>query len=207
MLDLLKKFLNKKQKDQQLSERDLNGRKHVGYPTLQLSREIDNLVKTKYKSIKPIVKMYKETLFFKWGPSVINNTLTDEQLAKLSGRNVQMVYLLLFRDMLRHIAAVIKIRYADEDWSEQFAQQVLDACKMLSDTDDKDIVKKQQLFANTELFTVDTPIDDQNPENTEIPVWAEPIAELIMLPPDMIYKCHRPLMTVILKKLKKNKKK
>ncbi|OCG01288.1 hypothetical protein [Gilliamella sp. wkB112] len=207
MLGLLKKILPQKQKNRQLSERDLNGRDHVGYPTLQLSREIDDLVKKKYSSIKPIIKLYKETLFFKWGPNIINNALTDEQLANLSGRNVQMVYLLLFRDMLRHVSKIVTPKYATENWSELFAQEILDACKMLSDTDDNDITIKQQLFASNELFTVDTPIDDQNPENTEIPAWAAPIAELIMLPPDMIYKCHRPLMTVILEKLKKNKKK
>lgn len=208
MLGLLKKILPKKSDDEQLSERDLNGRNHVGYPTMQLSREIDNLVKVQYKSIQPIVKMYKETLLFKWGPSVINNALSDEQLAKLSGRNVQMVYLLLFRDMLRHISDVITPKYViEKNWPDIFAQEVLDSCNMLGDADDNDIAKKQQLFANTELFTIDTPIDDKHPQNTEIPIWTVPIAELVMLPPYMIYKCHRPLMTVILKKLGKNKKK
>lgn len=197
MIGILKKILSKKTKNEQLSERDLNGRNHVGYPTMQISREIDNLVKTKYKLIRPIVKMYKETLFYKWGPSFINSALTDEQLANLSGRNVQMVYLLLFRDMLRHISDIVKSKHLTENWPDLFAQEILDACKMLGDVDDNDIAKKQQLFANTERFTIDIPIDDKNPENTKIPDWAIPIAELIMIPPDMIYKSHRLLINAI----------
>lgn len=204
MLGLFKKLLSgkKEQSAPTLSERDLNGRNHVGYPTMQLSREIDKLVKIKYAPIKRIVKVYKYTLFFKWGPSVINNTLSDEQLANLSGRNVQMVYLLLFRDMLRHISGLAKLKHFAEDWPEQFAQELLDNCNMLSDNDDADIAKKEALFANTQLFDVDNPIDSKHPENTEIPDWTAPLAELIMLKPEMIYHCHRPLMAAILKKKK-----
>ncbi|MCO6548291.1 MAG: hypothetical protein J6583_11015, partial [Gilliamella sp.] len=88
MFGLLKNLLFRK-KQKPLTERDLNGRNHVGYPTMQLSDEIDKLIEPQFKSIKPVIKMYKETLFFKWGPSVINDKLSDEQLAKLSGRNLQ----------------------------------------------------------------------------------------------------------------------
>lgn len=207
MLGLLKKLLPKKQQ-KSLSERDLNGRNRVGYPTLQISHEIDKLVKTQYRRIKPIINMYKDTLFFKWGPSVINKALTDEQIASLSGRNVQMVYLLLFRDMLRHISDYVQMKNVVENWPDIFAQQVLDNCKMLSDEDDNDIAKKQQLFANTQRYTIEIPIDDKHLDNTDKPDWTVPLAELIMVSPDMIYKCHRPLMSIILKKLtKKNKAK
>lgn len=207
MLGLLKKLLPKKQQ-KSLSERDLNGRNRVGYPTLQISYEIDKLVKTQYRRIKPIVNMYKDTLFFKWGPSVINKALTDEQIASLSGRNVQMVYLLLFRDMLRHISDYVQMKNIAENWPDIFAQQVLDNCKMLSDEDDNDIAKKQQLFDNTQRYTIEIPIDDKHSDNTDKPDWTVPLAELIMVSPDMIYKCHRPLMSIILKKLtKKNKAK
>ncbi|MCX8586690.1 MULTISPECIES: hypothetical protein [unclassified Gilliamella] len=199
MLGFLKKLLsgNKEKNAPVLSERDLNGRNRVGYPTMQLSREIDNLVKLKYRPLKRVIKVYRDTLFFKWGPAVINNTLSDEQLANLSGRNVQMVYLLLFRDMLRHISGLAKFRHFAEDWPEQFANELLDNCKMLGDSDDVDVAKKEALFANTELYNVDNPIDPKHPENTQIPDWTAPLAELIMLPPDMIYKCHRPLMAAI----------
>lgn len=207
MLGLLKKLLPKKQQ-KPLSERDLNGRNRVGYPTLQISHEIDKLVKTQYRPIKTIVNMYKDTLFFKWGPSVINKVLTNEQLANLSGRNVQMVYLLLFRDMLRHISDFVKMKNVAENWPDIFAQQVLDNCKMLSDEDDNDIAKKQPLFANKQPYAIETPIDDKHSDNTDIPDWTVPLAELIMVSPDMIYKCHRPLVSIILKKFnKKNKAK
>ncbi|PXZ05312.1 hypothetical protein DKK70_12045 [Gilliamella apicola] len=204
MLGLLKKLSSgkKKQSEPTLSERDLNGRNHVGYPTMQLSREIDKLVKAKYAPIKRIVKFYIAMLFFKWGPSVINTTLSDEQLANLSGRNVQMVYLLLFRDMLRHISSLAKLKHFAEDWPEQFAQEILENCNMLSDSDDVDIAKKEALFANTQLFDIDNTIDPDHLENTVIPDWTIPLAELIMLKPATIYHCHRPLMAVILKKKK-----
>lgn len=201
MLGFLKKLLPSK-KTQSLSERDLNGRNNVGYPTMQLSREIDSLVKSKYSAAKPIINLYKDTLFFKWGPSFFNDKLSDEQLASLSGRNVQMVYLLLFRDMLRHIASFAKFKHFAEDWPEQFAQEILDNCNMLSDSDDVDIAKKEALFANTQLFDIDNTIDPDHLENTVIPDWTIPLAELIMLKPATIYHCHRPLMAVILKKKK-----
>ena len=63
MLGFLKKLLPSK-KTQSLSERDLNGRNNVGYPTMQLSREIDSLVKSKYSAAKHIINLYKDTLFF-----------------------------------------------------------------------------------------------------------------------------------------------
>ncbi|MCO6544370.1 MAG: hypothetical protein J6564_00895 [Gilliamella sp.] len=196
MFGLLKNLLFRK-KQKPLTERDLNGRNHVGYPTMQLSDEIDKLIEPQFKSIKPVIKMYKETLFFKWGPSVINDKLSDEQLAKLSGRNLQMVYLLLFRDMLRHIAEIVELKNEPANWPDIFAQEVLDNCQMLGDADDMDIAKKQALFASEQRYCIDIPIDDKHPENTEIPDWAVPLAELIMLPADMIYKCHRPLLVAI----------
>ncbi|MWN31637.1 MULTISPECIES: hypothetical protein [unclassified Gilliamella] len=196
MFGLLKNLLFRK-KQKPLTERDLNGRNHVGYPTMQLSGEIDKLIEPQFKSIKPVIKMYKETLFFKWGPGVINDKLSDDQLAKLSGRNLQMVYLLLFRDMLRHIAEIVELKNEPANWPDIFAQKVLDNCQMLGDADDTDIAKKQALFASEQRYSVDIPIDDKHPENTEIPDWAVPLAELIMLPADMIYKCHRPLLVAI----------
>lgn len=203
MLGLLKKLLQSKKKELALTGRDLHGRNNVGYPTMQISREIDAVVKPQYKSIKPIINMYKDTLFFKWGPSILNDKLTDEQLANLSGRNLQMVYLLLFRDMLRYVAEQVKIRNVPEDWPEVFAQTVLDNCRMLGDADDKDVATKQQLFANTERYAVDIPIDEKNHDNTEIPDWTVPLAELIMIPADMIYKCHLPLIAAIRKRKKR----
>lgn len=205
MLALFKKILSKKKDPKPLSERDLNGRNHVGYPTMQVSREIDDIIKKYYKTIKPLIQLYKETLFFKWMPGVINSQLSDEQLANLSGRNLQMVYLLLFRDMLRHVSVYVTPKNAPSNWVDLFAQEVLDNCNMLGDTDDNDVPQKKSLFAETQVYDIDIPIDEKNPENTAIPDWTVPIAALIMLPPDVIYKCHRPLMTTILKKLKKNK--
>lgn len=202
MLGLLKKLLPIKKEISALSGRDLHGRNNVGYPTIQISREIDNVVRTQYKAIRPIINLYKDTLFFKWGPSVINDQLTDEQLANLSGRNLQMVYLLLFRDMLRYLSELVTLKNVPENWPEVFAQTVLDNCRMLCDADDNDIAKKQQLFAKTERYAVDVSIDEKNFDNTEIPNCAVPIAELIMIPSDMIYKCHRPLITAIQKRNK-----
>ncbi|WP_294832851.1 hypothetical protein [uncultured Gilliamella sp.] len=202
MLGLLKKLFIRK-KVQPLTGRDLNGRNNVGYPTMQISREIDKLVKPKFKSIKPVIDMYKDTLFFKWIPSVVNDKLSDEQLAQLSGRNLQMVYLLLFRDMLRYLAEFVKIRNVPDNWPDLFAQEVLNCCNMLSDEDDKDVAKKQALFACHERYSIDNPIDENNHENTIIPNWTEPLAELIMLPPDMIYKCHRSLLVAIKRRKKR----
>ena len=113
-----------------------------------------------------------------------------------------MVYLLLFRDMLRHISSLAKLKHFAEDWPEQFAQEILENCNMLSDSDDVDIAKKEALFANTQLFDIDNTIDPDHLENTVIPDWTIPLAELIMLKPATIYHCHRPLMAVILKKKK-----
>ena len=123
MLGLLKKLLPTKKEMPPLSGRDLHGRNNVGYPTMQISREIDNLVKTQYKAIKPIINQYKDTLFFKWGPSVINDKLNDEQLANLSGRNLQMVYLLLFRDMLRYISELVTLKNVPENWPDVLPKQ------------------------------------------------------------------------------------
>lgn len=195
---LLKKILPQKKSAKVLAGRDLDGRNNVGYPTMQVAREMDDIVQKYYRQIKPLVKFYQDTFLFKWAPAIINNNLDDEQLKNLSGRNVQMMYLLLFRDMLRHIADYVKPKNAPDNWPELFAQDLLDNCNMLSDADDHDIAVKQQLFAETERYVIE-------PEETQ--PWIEPIADLIAVPAKDLYYWHRSLTEMILKRVgKKNKK-
>lgn len=196
--NLLKKILPKKREKEPIAGRDLDGRNNVGYPTVQVSREIDEIINKHYRSIRPIVKFYKETLFFKWLPSIINTTLDDDQLKNLSGRNVQMVYLLLFRDMLRHVAIEFTPSYAPDNWQDLLAQEVLDNCRMLSDSDDNDIEIKKQLFANSDRYYI---------ENEEPQAWAIPIAELIHIHAKDLYYWHHSLTNTILKKITKKGKK
>lgn len=205
MLNLLKKIFPSKQQ-KALSARDVSGRNCVGYPTMQLSRVIDSVVQNNYRVLKPIIHLYKETLFFKWGPSVINNHLSDEQLANLSGRNLQMVYLVLFRDMLRHLSTSITPPNSSANWADQFAQDVLDKCNMLGDEDDRDSEQKQHLFSDMERYALDVSIEDAMKECHLIPLWTQPLAHLVMLPPITIYQCHKPLMDTILKKITKKRK-
>lgn len=195
---LLSKILPKRKEQQPLTERDLNGRNHVGYPTMQFSREIDAIIDKHYRDIKPLIKFYKETFLFKWGPAIINNSLDDEQLKNLSGRNVQMVYLLLFRDMLRHVSEYITPKNAPPNWSDWISQEILERCNMLSDGDDKDVLLKQRLFNNTERYHI---------TNENLQPWLEPIAELIFVPSKDLYYWHRLLTNTIVNKVSKKKKK
>lgn len=198
MLGLLSKILPKKKPPAPLEGRDLYGRNNVGYPTMQVSQEMDEIVQKYYRQLKPLVKFYKDTFLFKWAPAIINNNLDDEQLKNLSGRNVQMMYLLLFRDMLRHLTDYVKLKNVPDNWPELFAQELLDGCNMLSDADDHDITIKQQLFAETERY----PIDSE-----EVQPWIEPIANLIHVPAKDLYYWHRSLTEMILKRVGKKKKK
>lgn len=196
--NLLKKILPKKQPPIPLEGRELYGRNNVGYPTMQISREIDEITQKYYRQIKPLIKFYKETFLFKWAPAIINTHLDDEQLKNLSGRNVQMMYLLLFRDMLRHISDYVKPKNTSDNWPELFAQELLEECNMLSDVDDHDIALKQQLFSVTERY-------DIGPEESQ--PWVEPIAGLVHVPAKDLYYWHRTLTDIILKRVgKKNKK-
>ncbi|QIQ20645.1 hypothetical protein [Zophobihabitans entericus] len=194
---LLQKILPKKKQAKELTARELSGRNNVGYPTIQLSRESDELVKKYYKGIRPAIQFYKETLFFKWGPTFIEESLSDEQLAALSGRNVQMVYLLLFRDMLRHIAPYVHPKNAHDNWVETLSQEILDNCQMLSDADDHDVETKKALFAGTEIYNIET----EEPQ-----AWIEPLVALAAFPADKLYRAHRALLTTMLKKLNKDNK-
>lgn len=196
--DLLSKILPKKKEQQALTERDLNGRNHVGYPTMQISREIDTIIDKHYRDIKPLIKFYKETFLFKWAPAIINNSLNDEQLKCLSGRNVQMVYLLLFRDMLRHVSDYITPKNAPLNWSDWISQEILEKCNMLGDDDDKDIAVKQHLFDSIERYDI---------TNENFQPWIEPIAELIYVPSKDLYYWHRSLTSSIMNKISKKKKK
>lgn len=196
--DLLSKILPKKKEQQALTERDLNGRNHVGYPTMQISREIDTIIDKHYRDIKPLIKFYKETFLFKWAPAIINNSLNDEQLKCLSGRNVQMVYLLLFRDMLRHVSEYITPKNAPLNWSDWISQEILEKCNMLGDDDDKDIAVKQHLFDSIERYDI---------SNENFQPWIEPIAELIYVPSKDLYYWHRSLTSSIMNKISKKKKK
>lgn len=197
--NLLSKILPKKKKQPvSLEGRDLYGRNNVGYPTMQVSQEMDEIVTKYYRQLKPLVKFYKDTFIFKWAPAIINNSLDDEQLKNLSGRNVQMVYLLLFRDMLRHIADYVKPKNVSDNWPELFAQSLLDNCKMLDDADDPDIALKQRLFAVNERYDIE-------PEEPQ--PWIEPIAGLIFVPAKDLYYWHRSLTEMILKRVGKKQKK
>ena len=194
---LLNKILPKKKEQAPLVGRELHGRNNVGYPTMQLSREVDQIVKKYYRSVRPLFKYYKETMFFKWAPGVINSTLTDEQLEHLSGRNVQMVYLLLFRDMLRHISEHVTPINAPDNWADNFTQELIDNCQMLGDKDDKDISIKQQLLD-------ELPLLDLTDENSGEQIDA--VVALINMPAKDLYNCHRILTNSILKKVTKKKK-
>lgn len=193
---LLLKILPKK-KAKVLSERELEGRNRVGFPTMQLSNEIDELVYKYYRTIRPVVKLYKDTLFFKWAPSLIENEFSDEQLKQLSSRNLQMVYLILFRDMLRHVAPYLLLSNAQENWQDMLCQEVLDNCNMLQDKDDKDIPVKTALFAESMVYDVEC----EQPAD-----WINPLVQLVGFPADKLYECHRSLVLLMIKKLDKNKK-
>lgn len=195
---LLSKILPNKKPAPQPTGRELYGRNNVGYPTMHLSRHIDDVINQHYREIKPLIKFYKETFLFKWGPAIINNSLDDEQLKNLSGRNVQMVYLLLFRDMLRHIADYISPKHAPESWPDLLAQDVLERCNMLGDDDDTDIEFKQVLFNDTQRYDIDNETSQQ---------WVEPVAGLIDVPAKDLYYWHRSLTNTILKKVAKKHKK
>ncbi|WP_392552676.1 hypothetical protein RHO14_02090 [Orbus wheelerorum] len=194
--NLLSKILPKKKEPIALTGRELYGRNNVGYPTMQISAEIDNLVSKYYRDITPLIKFYKETFLFKWGPAIINNSLDDEQLKNLSGRNVQMVYLLLFRDMLRHISTNVIPKNASSDWPNLLAQNLLDNCEILNDSDDKDSDVKLQLFAQIEQYDIES-------EGSQL--WVEPIAKLIFVPAKDLYYWHRTLTNAIMKKVSKKK--
>lgn len=193
---LLSKILPKRRDKTPLTGKDLYGRNNVGYPTMQISREVDDVVNKYYRTIKPLIKFYKETFFFKWAPAIISNALDEEQLKNLSGRNVQMVYLLLFRDMLRHISDYVTPKDATGSWPDLLAQDVLDNCKMLNDSDDKDIEIKQQLFNAEQRYDID---------EEETQPWIEPIAALISVPSKDLYYWHRSLTSIIVKKVNKKK--
>lgn len=195
---LLSKILPNKKPIPQPTGRELDGRNNVGYPTMHISRQIDDVINHHYREIKPLIKFYKETFLFKWGPAIINNSLNDEQLKNLSGRNVQMVYLLLFRDMLRHIADYITPKNAPERWSDLLAQDVLERCNMLGDDDDNDVELKQSLFNDTQCYDIDNETSQQ---------WVEPLANLINVPAKDLYYWHRSLTNTILKKVAKKRKK
>ncbi|WP_392560963.1 hypothetical protein RHO12_07105 [Orbus sturtevantii] len=196
--NLLSRILPKKKESAPLTGRELYGRNNVGYPTMQISTEIDRLVNKYYRDITPLIKFYKETFLFKWGPAIINNSLDDQQLKNLSGRNVQMVYLLLFRDMLRHISAYVTPKNAVINWPDLLAQNLLDNCQMLNDSDDNDADTKQQLFAQSEPYSI---------ENEASQPWVEPIAGLIYVPAKDLYYWHRSLTNTISHKVSKKKKK
>lgn len=151
---LLSKILPNKKPAPQPTGRELYGRNNVGYPTMHLSRHIDDVINQHYREIKPLIKFYKETFLFKWGPAIINNSLDDEQLKNLSGRNVQMVYLLLFRDMLRHIADYISPKHAPESWPDLLAQDVLEPVAGLIDVPAKDLYYWHRSLTNTILKKV-----------------------------------------------------
>lgn len=193
---LLLKMLPKK-KAKVLSERELDGRNQVGFPTMQLSNEIDELVYKYYRTIRPVIKLYKDTLFFKWAPALIETEFSDEQLKRLSGRNLQMVYLILFRDMLRHVAPYLKINNVQADWPDTLCQEVLDNCNMLQDKDDRDIPAKTALFAEATVYDVEC----EQPAD-----WINPLVQLVSFPTDKLYECHRSLVLLMIKKLDKSKK-
>lgn len=196
-MKIINKILPKKENKKVLTGRDLAGRNNVGYPTVQLSNEIDTIVHKYYRDIKTVIKVYKDTVFFRNLPSVIDLNLSDSQLESLSGRNVQMVYLLLFRDMLRHVAKGITPRTAPENWADLLAQEVLDATKMLKDNDDPDVAKKQQLFDSLTISDLDDDVGD---------VWFADAAALIQMSAMPVYQVHHKLVAKMMKKLSKKKK-
>lgn len=180
-----------------LDEKAMLGRNRVGYPTMQLSNEINELVNKYYRDLRLIVKSYENTMFFKLMPSLVENELSVEQFKKFHGRDLQTVYLILVRDLFRQVSPFLKMNNAPDNWADLLTEEVIDNINLLQDQTEGSTDARAKLIRELGLFALES-------ENVVEP-WAEQLAKIVSLPADKIYAFHYTLVMPIIKKLSKGK--
>lgn len=196
---MLKIFKSRIKSKKELTERDIIGRNHVGYPTMQLIKIIDSVVLKYHSRLKIIVQFYEQTYFLKWMPSIMNRDLTDEQLKNLSGRHVQIAYLLLFRDTLRKLAPFMTKHDLTENWPDLLVDEVFQTCQIHSD-----LTKEERQFVDSLFIShLNYEIEAENLEEASLPMWGKELSQLIVIPAKSIYDTHRAMNLIIAKKFQK----
>jgi hypothetical protein len=159
------------------TERKLLGQAKVGFP---LIRTFNALIETVDAEDWPDFRREPVGYYFKtalghWVPSMIDHSLTDEQLNALQDADIQLPALLLLRDLFRHQHTLLRSSEPDAAWVEPLFTKVA-----------------ERLFLPSGCLQDDgKPYDLENIDST----WAKPIAAPLGIMPEKLFMVHEACVT------------
>jgi hypothetical protein len=110
-----------------------------------------------------------------WLLRLLDNALTDEQLRAVASSEVNVLVLLLFRDMFRHNADLLRPGTRDTRWVETLFREIAD-----------------KLGLPAERFCDDgQPYELDEITNCD---WARALAAPLGLPPEKLFACHSAIV-------------
>ena len=116
------------------SDRKLLGQAKVGYPLIKtynaLIEEVD--ARNWPDFYREPVGYYFKTALGHWIPSMIDHSLSDQQLEALEDSDVQIPALLLLRDLFRHQHALLRKGEPDRAWIEPLFDSVAERLSLPS---------------------------------------------------------------------------
>lgn len=108
------------------SDRALTGQARVGYPLIQAFKAVTETVEAQnWPDFRPEpVQFYFEKALGHWVPSMIDHTLTDEQLDAVQDEDVHVLAISLLRDLFRHQHAFLRSSEPSSVWVEPLFESI-----------------------------------------------------------------------------------
>jgi hypothetical protein len=125
---------------------------------------------------------YYDRMMGNWLLQLIDNALSDAQLAAVRPAEVHRIVLLLIRDMFRHHSGLLRPAAFDGAWVEQLFQEIATGLHLPADAIKDD----------------GTPYGLGDLQNCR---WANDLAEPLGLPAEKLFVCHVAIVTGITEEL------
>lgn len=159
------------------SERKLLGQAKVGYPLIKTLRALDDTLEAQNWTdfYREPVDYYFKTALGHWVPSMVDHSLSDEQLEALHDEDVQIPALLLLRDLFRHQHALLLKSDPNRGWVEPLFVSVAERLALPAAT-------LQDDGQPYDLENIDSP-------------WAKAIAAPLGIMPEKLFAVHEACVT------------
>lgn len=160
------------------------GQERVGRPITETFEALVEVVGQKgWKDFNQKAAVYYfEKMPGHWVPSLIDAAVTDDDLDMLSSNEVQILCLLLIRDMFRHNASMLRRARDKGGWVDALFEEIAD-----------------KLCLPAKRFS-----DDGKPyqlEDIESREWAEKLAAPIGLKAAQLFACHQSIVTGVVEEV------
>lgn len=159
------------------SERKLLGQAKVGYPLIKTFKALNETIEAQNWPAfnREPVDFYFKTALGHWVPSMVDHSLTDEQLEALEDADAQIPALLLLRDLFRHQHTLLLNSQRDRAWVEPLFETVAERLNL----------------PPSSLADDGMPYDLENIQSA----WAKAVAAPLGIMPEKLFAVHEACVT------------